>query len=130
MSGESPLREARIDLDALTSNLAVLREAVGPARVMGVVKADAYGHGALGVARALADAGIDWLGVADLGEALALREAGIPTPVLAWLHDPDVDVDAAVAADIDLGVSTLDQLRTRRSGQRNRADQGRHRAQP
>jgi alanine racemase len=110
VTGASPLREARIDLDALTSNLAVLRAAVGPARVMGVVKADAYGHGALGVARALADAGIDWLGVADLGEALALRDAGVTTPVLAWLHDPDVDVEAAAAQHIDLGVSTLDQL--------------------
>jgi alanine racemase len=110
VSSESPLREARIDLDALASNLAVLRAAVDPAKVMGVVKADAYGHGAVGVALALADAGIDWLGVADLDEALVLRRAGITTPVLAWLHPPHVDVEAAAAEHIDLGVSTLDQL--------------------
>jgi len=110
VSSEPALREARIDLGALRSNLEVLRTRVAPTRVMGVVKAEAYGHGAVGVARALADAGIDWLGVADLDEARALRAAGITTPVLAWLHPSDVDVEAAVAQHIDLGVSTLDQL--------------------
>jgi alanine racemase len=104
------LREARVDLGALRANLGILRGKVAPAQVMGVVKADAYGHGAVGVARALADEGIDWLGVADLREALDLRAAGIRTPVLAWLHGPDLDADAAVAHDIDLGVSTIDQL--------------------
>jgi alanine racemase len=110
VTAPSALREARIDLSALRSNLEVLRSRVAPAQVMGVVKAEAYGHGAVGVAQALADVGIDWLGVADLEEALALRRAGIVTPVLAWLHDPHVDVAAAVAHNIDVGVSTLDQL--------------------
>lgn len=104
------LREARIDLGALVANLGVLRDRVAPARVMGVVKADGYGHGAVGVARALAEAGIDWLGVADLGEALELRDAGIRTPMLAWLHGPDLDARAAAEHDVDLGVSTIDQL--------------------
>jgi alanine racemase len=104
------MREARIDLAALRSNLRVLAAAVAPAQVMGVVKAQAYGHGAVGVARALADEGVDWLGVADLGEALELRAAGITTPVLAWLHGPDLDAAAAAENDIDLGVSTVDQL--------------------
>jgi alanine racemase len=104
------MREARIDLAALRSNLRVLTAAVAPAKVMGVVKAQAYGHGAVGVARALAEEGVDWLGVADLGEALELRAAGITTPVLAWLHGPDLDAAVAAANDIDLGVSTVDQL--------------------
>lgn len=106
----APLREARIDLDALRGNFAALRAVVAPARVLGVVKADAYGHGAVACARALEEAGADWLGVADLDEALALREAGLRAPILAWLHAPDVDIPAAVAHDIDLGVSTIDQL--------------------
>jgi alanine racemase len=104
------MREARIDLAALRSNLGILRGAVAPAKVMGVVKADAYGHGGLLVARAFEDEGVDWLGVADLGEALALRGAGIRTPLLAWLHGDDLDADAAAAHDVDLGVSTIDQL--------------------
>jgi alanine racemase len=106
----APFREARIDLDALRSNLAILRERVAPALVMAVVKADAYGHGADLVSRAVADAGADWLGVADLDEGLALRRAGIPTPMLAWLHGPGADFAAAVDAGIDLGISSLAQL--------------------
>ncbi|MDP9028745.1 MAG: alanine racemase, partial [Actinomycetota bacterium] len=103
-------RQARIDLDALISNLATVRHLVAPALVMAVVKADAYGHGAGLVAPALADAGVDWLGVADLAEGLALRSAGIRTPVLAWLHGPATDFAAAVGAGIDIGVSSLAQL--------------------
>ena len=104
------MREARIDLAALRSNLGILRGKVAPAGVLGVVKADAYGHGAVAVARALEEEGVDWLGTADLDEALALRKAGIRTPLLAWLHGTEPDASAAAEHDIDLGVSTLDQL--------------------
>lgn len=103
-------REARIDLDAVRDNVRTIRDIVAPAAVMAVVKADAYGHGAIPVARAAVDAGADWLGVADLTEALAIRSAGIDAPVLAWLHGPDADFVAAAAADIDLGISSLAQL--------------------
>ena len=77
---------------------------------MAVVKADAYGHGAVPVARAALRGGASWLGVADLVEAVALRAAGIDAPVLAWLHDPDAAFAAAVEHDVDLGVSSLAQL--------------------
>ena len=50
------------------------------------------------------------LGVADLDEALALRSAGIDAPILAWLHDPDADFAGAVAAGVELGISSLAQL--------------------
>ncbi|MEO6116127.1 MAG: alanine racemase [Pseudolysinimonas sp.] len=112
MSGQdaAPFREARIDLDALRSNLAIVRQHVAPALLMAVVKANAYGHGAELVARTVAEAGADWLGVADLEEGLELRRAGIDTPMLAWLHGPDADFTLAVAAGIDLGISSLAQL--------------------
>ena len=108
-------RAARIDLDALRSNLAVIRGLVAPALVMGVVKADAYGHGVALVADAITDAtaegsAVDWLGVAELREALALRSVGITAPMLAWLHGPATDFQPAVDAGIDIGVSSLDQL--------------------
>ena len=106
----SALREARIDLGAVRSNLGVLRELTAPALTMAVVKANAYGHGALGVAQAVVDAGADWLGVADLDEALALRSAGIDAPMLAWLHGAETDFAPAVEAGIDLGISSLAQL--------------------
>lgn len=103
-------RERVVDLDAVTANVARLRELVGTPHVMVVVKADAYGHGAVECARAALAGGADWLGVADIAEGLALREAGIVAPVLAWLHDPDADFAAAVRAGLDLGISSLAQL--------------------
>jgi alanine racemase len=104
------LREARIDLGAVRENLRVLRELTAPALTMAVVKANAYGHGALGVAQAAVDAGADWLGVADLDEALALRSAGIDAPMLAWLHGEQTDFARGVEAEVDLGISSLAQL--------------------
>jgi alanine racemase len=104
------MREARIDLGAIRSNIATLRSAVSPAALMVVVKAEGYGHGAIEAAKAAVDAGTDWLGVVDLAEGLALREAGITIPILAWLHGEDADFTAAVAANIDVGVSSLGQL--------------------
>ncbi|TPW74919.1 alanine racemase [Schumannella soli] len=105
-----PLREIRIDAEALRHNVATLKPLVAPALTMVVVKADAYGHGALVAARAALGGGADWLGTADLDEALALRAAGIRAPLLAWLHGPDTDFGPAAEAGVDVGVSSLDQL--------------------
>ena len=105
-----PLREARIDLSAIAANVATLRAATAPAKVMAVVKAGGYGHGSLEVARAAIDGGADWLGVVDVDEAIALRSAGITAPLLAWLHGAETSFDAAIAAGVDLGLSSLDQL--------------------
>jgi alanine racemase len=74
-----PLR-ARLSAGALAHNLAVVRGHAGRARVMAIVKADAYGHGIAFAADALADA--DAFGVACLDEGLALREIGVAKPVL------------------------------------------------
>ena len=105
-----PTREARVDRAAIRDNVAALRAATAPAAFMAVVKADGYGHGAVAVARAAVEGGADWLGVVDLAEALALRSAGITAPMLAWLHGPTADFAPAIAAGIDLGVSSLEQL--------------------
>ena len=71
---------AIIDLDALRHNYRYLKAASGGKRLIAVVKADAYGHGAAQVARALEEA--DAFAVAAVGEALALREAGIRQKIL------------------------------------------------
>ncbi|GAA4377327.1 alanine racemase [Agromyces bauzanensis] len=105
-----PFREAVVDLDAIRENVADLARLVAPAQAMAVVKADAYGHGAVPVARAALAGGATWLGVADLAEAVAIRAAGIRAPLLAWLHDPDAAFATAVERDVDLGVSSLAQL--------------------
>lgn len=97
---------AVVDLDAVRANVELLRERAGSAGVMAVVKADAYGHGLVPCARAALEGGASWLGVAQLSEGLALRAAGVEAPVLAWLTVPGDVYPAAVAAGIDIGVST------------------------
>jgi alanine racemase len=72
---------ARIDLDRLAANYGALQKLV-PVPVMPVVKADAYGHGALPVARRLLAAGAPLLAVAYVEEAVALREEGISVPIV------------------------------------------------
>lgn len=109
---DRPWREASVDLDAVTHNVARLRELVGTEHFVAVVKADGYGHGAVPVARAALAGGADWLGVADVGEALELRAAGIDAPLIAWLHDVGTDFDAAVNAGISVGVSSRRQLQS------------------
>lgn len=99
-----------VDLDAIAHNVRVLRGHAGSAAVMVVVKADGYGHGATQVARAALAAGAAEVGVATVAEALALRADGITAPVLAWLHAPGTDFAPALAADVQIAVSSLEQL--------------------
>jgi alanine racemase len=74
---------AEIDLDALAANFRVVRRAAGgEVKMMAVVKADAYGHGAVGCARRLAAEGADWFAVALPEEGIELRAAGIAQPIL------------------------------------------------
>jgi alanine racemase len=113
--------EAVVDLDAIRDNVARLGERVPSAALMAVVKADGYGHGLLPSARAALAGGATWLGVCMIEEALALRAAGITVPVLSWLNVPGEPLHDAVAAGIDLSVSSpwaLDETATaaRRAG--------------
>jgi alanine racemase len=76
---------ARVDLSALQSNLrAISRLVAGKARVIAVVKANAYGHGAERVGPALEAAGADVLACADIEEGVLLREAGVRAPILVF----------------------------------------------
>lgn len=101
---------AEIDLEALRHNVGVLRVAAGPAAVMAVVKADAYGHGLVPCAVAARDAGAMWLGVALLAEALALRAAGDTGRILTWLAVPGDAFAECIAADIDVSAYNEDML--------------------
>jgi alanine racemase len=81
---DAVLRPTHLEVDraALRHNLAALRGVVGDARVMAVVKANAYGHGLVPVARLMEAEGVASIGVAVLEEGLRLREAGVKVPVL------------------------------------------------
>ena len=94
------MREATIDLDAITANVRHLRALTG-VPVIAVVKADGYGHGAPRVAAAALEGGASRLAVADVDEALALRRAGVDAPLLAWLHAPGASFAEAAAAGVD-----------------------------
>lgn len=110
MTAPLSFREALIDTDAIRRNVSRLRELTGARRLMAVVKANGYGHGAVTAAQAALAGGADALGTADLQEAVALREAGVLAPLLCWLHDPGEDFDAAIEHGIDVAVSSLTQL--------------------
>jgi alanine racemase len=105
---------AVVDLDAYTSNIATLRSlAPVGAQFMAVLKADAYGHGAVGCGVAAQEAGVEWLGVARIAEARQLRNAGVTCRILI-IGPPNVgEVEDAARLDIDLAVgseSSLDAL--------------------
>lgn len=105
------MSELRIHLGAFRHNVARLAAIAAPARTMLAVKADAYGHGMLEVARAALESGADSLAVLEVPAALELREAGLDVPLFAWLHGVDTDFAAAIARDVELGVSGLEELR-------------------
>jgi alanine racemase len=108
------MRKLSIDLNNVAHNLDTMRKLVNSSgkkvKVMGVVKADAYGHGMVQVARKIEAEGVDYLGVADLSEAQTLRAAGLTSRILAWLHDPQDDFVSAIKHDIDVAVSSQEQL--------------------
>jgi alanine racemase len=86
MKYEGPSR-AIIDLDAYAHNLGVVRNFAGPKRrIIAVIKADGYGHGAVPLGRAALRAGAGMLGVATVQEAVVLRAAGIDAPILVMVN--------------------------------------------
>ena len=88
----------KIDLDAIAANIDTVRDKAG-VQVMAVIKADAYGHGAIQVARLLQDK-CDFFGVSSILEAMELRRAGFYSPILILGHTPVSAFPAAVQAEI------------------------------
>ena len=78
---------AEIDTKALIHNLKIFKEKLGNAKFMAVVKADAYGHGAIQVARLLQNQ-CSFFGVSSMLEAMELRKAGLSNPILILGHTP------------------------------------------
>lgn len=101
---------ARIDRAAFNHNVRSLIQTASPARVWVAIKANAYGHGMLELADVAVSAGADGLAVLDVPAALALRSSGITVPLFVWLHGTGTDFAAAVAAGLEIGVSTREQL--------------------
>lgn len=100
----------RVDLDAISHNLRAIRAQVR-VPVMGIVKANAYGHGLVPVARHLQAQGVDQLGVAFVEEGIALRRAGITVPILVLGGMFGPQLTQFITNDLQLTVSSLDKLR-------------------
>lgn len=86
-----PKSFAEIDLGALSHNLDITRRLAGNCRIMAVVKANAYGHGAVTISRHLLNQGVDMLGVAFLKEAIDLRDGGISAPIVLFFDTANID---------------------------------------
>lgn len=99
---------AEISLENIRHNYRAIRSSL-PAgcRFLGVVKADAYGHGALRVSRLLQEEGADYLAVSCLDEALELRQGGISLPILILGHTPPKYTAQLISLDITQTVTCL-----------------------
>jgi alanine racemase len=104
-----------VDLEALRRNFGKLAAHVAPAKILAVVKADAYGHGAVAVARTLEPLGVSGFGVATLEEGIELREAGISAPILALSPVPDEGFELLEKHRLIPVLSSLHQLRALRA---------------
>jgi alanine racemase len=101
-----------VDLEAIASNLRQVRRIVGDAvKVMIVLKADGYGHGAARIARTAINNGAHMLGVACLSEGMTLRRRGIREPILVLGYTPAWQAREAVLTDITTTVFDLDTVR-------------------
>ncbi len=119
---------AEIDLDALSRNLAVVRTLAGAGvEVMLVLKADAYGHGAVPVAWHLLRQGVSILGVGDSTEALELRAAGITTPILILGAVVAGEMEDVIRGGILVTVHSSDRVRAlRRAAEQSQTRVGVH----
>ncbi|MCR5825568.1 MAG: alanine racemase [Oscillospiraceae bacterium] len=107
----SPLKRtwAEIDLDNLAHNFARIRAQVGETpKLLGVVKADAYGHGAVKVARKLEQLGAGYLAVSNIDEAAELRDGGVTLPILMLGFTPADQAERAVHIQMTQAVPNLE----------------------
>lgn len=97
---------AEIDLSALSYNYKKIREHIGSnVKFLGVVKADAYGHGAVMISQKLQELGADYLAVSSIDEAMELRYNGITMPILILGHTPREQVDRLICFNITQAVT-------------------------
>jgi alanine racemase len=99
-----------VDLARLTENYRAIREAVAPATVMPILKANAYGHGLVEVARHFSSLGVPYLGVAFLEEGILLREYGLTTPILVLGGIMGNQIPLFLDYDLTLTASSIEKL--------------------
>jgi alanine racemase len=101
-----------IDVDAIAQNVRTIKALIGPdVRLLAVLKADAYGHGAVKVARTALNNGASYCGVASVNEAVQLRQAGISAPLLVLGYTPAWQAREALLNDITITLYDRDVAR-------------------
>lgn len=95
-----------IDLEAIANNVRRLVDIVSPAKIMAILKADAYGHGMIKVARTALNNGVSWVGVATLGEAISLRKQGVDAPILVLSYMPAWQAHEAINYNVSATIFT------------------------
>lgn len=101
----------RVDLAHVAANISRVRETVGPAELMLVVKDDAYGHGLAPVVRVAARAGVRWFGAFDVATGRSVRaELGDDVRIFTWIAASRSDLDEAIASRLDIGVGDAELL--------------------
>jgi alanine racemase len=100
-----------VDLTRLTENFRAIEQAVAPAKVMPILKANAYGHGLVEVARHVVTLGAPYLGVAFLEEGILLREAGVSAPILVLGGIIGNQVPLFLRYDLTLTASSIEKVR-------------------
>jgi alanine racemase len=109
LAATPPATRALIDMGAFRSNLDAVRSYVGDrVRILAVVKADAYGHGARHLAEEAVRWGVDYLGVARIHEGVELRLAGVRLPILVFEVPPAPHLQIALQQDLELTVVNLE----------------------
>lgn len=103
---------AEIDLDAIANNLNIAKKTIKPkTKIAAVLKANAYGHGAINVAKMLIDNDVDMLSVACISEALELRRHYSKIPIMVLGYTPDEQLKIAVENNVCLTIYSLEQAR-------------------
>lgn len=110
LTDSKPQLYANIKLANLAHNVDVFQKLHPNKKLIAVVKADAYGHGAIEFSQQLLKLGVKSLGTTTIDEALTLRKAGISVPILVWLNSLQADYAAAIAQQINIAVSSKQQL--------------------
>ena len=109
-NGLSRPSHIEINLGALQENISLVKSWIGPSsKFMAVVKANAYGHGAVRVSEIIQDQGVDFLGVAFLEEAIELQDAGITAPIVILYPETDERSAIAVERGFFLTLSQIEQ---------------------
>jgi len=93
-----------IDLSAIDFNLQQIKKKVAPAKIMAVVKANAYGHGVLPVAKTALNSGAAYLAVALLEEGIELRESGVTAPILVFGGEIEEQLTEIFRYDLDITI--------------------------